>query len=1060
MNLIKRCTVSLSLALLIPAALMAQNTGSLRGQVTDPSGAAVPNASVTLTGPNNAVKVGQTDSSGNYSVAGLAPGQYTVRVMAPGFTLFEKNGLDLASGRVSNLDVPLSVQVEKQEVTVADTQQISIDPDKNAGALVLKGEDLDILPDDPDDLQADLLALAGPAAGPNGGQIFVDGFSNGQLPPKDSIREIRINSNPFSSEFDTSGYGRVEIFTKAGTDKLHGMVQMNYGDSIWNSRNPFSTNEPYYNTQNINANLSGSLFKKVSLFLDFERRANKNSNLVNGQIISPTDLTLTGFGESIISPNKLYRVSPRISYAVTPSFTLDGRYNYNNVSSSNNGISGTNLPYTNLFNGVNTSTAYQTTQNNQNVAITGTWVVTPAAINESRFQYQHNYNTNTGDNPVVNISVGDAFTTGSNFPLTYNHNNNIEYQNYTSITHKTHFIKFGVRIRDNFQGSYTTNNFTGQFSWSSIEAYTNFLEGIAAGQTLGQVFAAGYEPLQYTQAAQLSGTPLLNVNQFDAGLFIQDDWRILPNLTISPGLRYEIQNNVGDYSDIAPRIGIAWGIGPAQGRLKTPNTVLRVGYGWFYSRIPLGDTLNADRFNGMNQLSYTVNNPQFISAPALQQIGYSSAMAQQLCQASPGACAPVAAGIIQSSYLAPYAVSSTIDLKDSNLHAPVQQQTAVGVDRSLPKNMTLSVNYIYTFGLHQFQTVNINTPLPGTYVAGTLGNPVAQGLYPYGENAGVLNAYESGGVFKQQQLIFNVRVPLGSKFSLQGYYAYGHANASSGNPSNPYNFAMDYGRAPYDIRHRVQVEGTVTLPYKLRLNPNISYQSAPPFNIVEGIDQYGTTNTGSARPALVPSGFNTASCVSTSAPAGGDSLAGQIAKQGYGCAATSYGDFIVGAPISPVTGLPTLPGYGTLNVIPINYGHGFGQFFVNMRLSRTWGFGERVTGNNNNQRNQQQGQGQPGFGRGAGGPGGGGGGGGRGGGGGGFGGGGGRGGGGGGDSSGQKFTLTAGLIVRNLFNTVNYSSPEGLLLSNRFDTPLNIVANGGNGVAANRRMEINLRFSF
>ena len=209
----------------------ANHRKSLRGQVTDPSGAAIPNASVTLTGPNNSVKVAQTDNSGNYTVNALPAGQYMMRVMAPGFTLFEKPGLDLAAGRATTLDVPLSVQVEKQEVTVADTQQIAIDPDKNAGALVLKGEDLDILPDDPDDLQADLLALAGPAAGPNGGQIFVDGFSNGQLPPKDSIREIRINSNPFSSEFDQSGYGRVEIFTKAGTDKTHGMVQMNYGDS-------------------------------------------------------------------------------------------------------------------------------------------------------------------------------------------------------------------------------------------------------------------------------------------------------------------------------------------------------------------------------------------------------------------------------------------------------------------------------------------------------------------------------------------------------------------------------------------------------------------------------------------------------------------------------------------------------------------------------------------------------------------------------------------------------------------------------------------------------------
>ena len=214
---------------------------------------------------------------------------------------------------------------------------------------MLKGEDLDILPDDPDDLQADLLALAGPAAGPNGGQIFVDGFSNGQLPPKDSIREIRINSNPFSAEYDTSGYGRVEIFTKAGTDKMHAMVQMNYGDSIWNARNPYSTNEPYYNTQNINANISGSLFKKMSVFLDFERRANKNSFAIAGQQVTPatclsvTNCPIANLDESIISPNMLYRVSPRISYAVTPNFTLDGRYNYNNTSISNNGVGGFNL---------------------------------------------------------------------------------------------------------------------------------------------------------------------------------------------------------------------------------------------------------------------------------------------------------------------------------------------------------------------------------------------------------------------------------------------------------------------------------------------------------------------------------------------------------------------------------------------------------------------------------------------------------------------------------------------------------------------------------------------
>src|SRR5580658_4091077 len=116
MNLTKRCALVVCLALSIPVALLAQNTGALRGQVTDPSGAAVPNASVTLTGPNNAVKVAQTDNTGNYSVNGLAPGSYTVRVMAPGFTLVEKPAMDLAAGRANTLDVPLSVEVEKQVV--------------------------------------------------------------------------------------------------------------------------------------------------------------------------------------------------------------------------------------------------------------------------------------------------------------------------------------------------------------------------------------------------------------------------------------------------------------------------------------------------------------------------------------------------------------------------------------------------------------------------------------------------------------------------------------------------------------------------------------------------------------------------------------------------------------------------------------------------------------------------------------------------------------------------------------------------------------------------------
>jgi hypothetical protein len=545
--------------------------------------------------------------------------------------------------------------------------------------------------------------------------------------------------------------------------------------------------------------------------------------------------------------------------------------------------------------------------------------------------------------------------------------------------------------------------------------------------TLPQIFQAGNGPFQYTTAA---GNPLIGVNQVDAGLYVQDDWRVVPSVTLSLGLRYEVQTNISDKNDWAPRIGLAWGIGPGQGRQKTPNTVLRLGYGWFYTRFPLGDTLNDERFNGVTQLSYTVPNPQFLSAAALEQIGFSTAQATALG-------IPVPTG----SALAPYAQSSSTYHTDSNLHAPLQMQTAIGIDRALPKNLQLSVNYINTRGVHQFQTVDINTPLVGSYVPASLTNPFATGNYPYGQAAGIYNLYESGGIYKQNQVIFNLRAPINSRVSLQGYYAFGYANASSGSPSNPYNFAQDYGRAAYDIRNRIQVEGTVTLPWKLRLNPNISYQSAPPFNLTQGIDEYGNSLTNT-RPAFEPANFTGPAC--NSAPG--------LATSGTPCSVSTanYGNFV----INPTPGM---------KIIPINYGHAFSQFTVNMRLSRTWGFGERINGNNN-QRNQGQGgqNGQPGFG-GAGNNGGGnrgggnfngggnrnGGGGGRGG-----------GGGGGGDSSGQRFTLTAGLVARNIFNTVNPASPVGDLLDNRFDVPYQLANIGGANVSANRRMELNLRFSF
>jgi hypothetical protein len=183
------------LTLAFPNAL-AQSAGSLRGQILDPSGAVVPGAAVTLTqGPT--VLTVQSGSDGAYLFKGVPAGSYTVGVIVPGFAAFSRTNVVISAGQARQLNVSLTIAVQQQDITVNDQSAgVSVNPDENSSALVIKGSDLDALSDDPDELQNELQALAGPAAGPSGGQIYIDGFTGGQIPPKSSIREIRVNQKP------------------------------------------------------------------------------------------------------------------------------------------------------------------------------------------------------------------------------------------------------------------------------------------------------------------------------------------------------------------------------------------------------------------------------------------------------------------------------------------------------------------------------------------------------------------------------------------------------------------------------------------------------------------------------------------------------------------------------------------------------------------------------------------------------------------------------------------------------------------------------------------------
>src|SRR6266446_1104539 len=263
-----------ALLLASPRVLAQTANSTLRGQVTDPSGSTIANATVIVTTPTGGAITAGTNRDGIYELKNLAPGKYDVKVIAEGFAAFETSNVEILSGQTQKLDVPLTIEVREEKVSVTDQAATALDtnPANNAGAIVLQGKDLEALSDDPDDLQSDLQALAGPSAGPNGGQIYIDGFTGGQLPPKASIREIRINQNPFSAEYDKLGYGRIEILTKPGTDKFHGQFFFNDNNAGFKSRNPYVPTKPDYNSEMFDGNFGGPINKKASFFLDVSRR--------------------------------------------------------------------------------------------------------------------------------------------------------------------------------------------------------------------------------------------------------------------------------------------------------------------------------------------------------------------------------------------------------------------------------------------------------------------------------------------------------------------------------------------------------------------------------------------------------------------------------------------------------------------------------------------------------------------------------------------------------------------------------------------------------------------
>jgi hypothetical protein len=338
--------------------------------------------------------------------------------------------------------------------------------------------------------------------------------------------------------------------------------------------------------------------------------------------------------------------------------------------------------------------------------------------------------------------------------------------------------------------------FLGGAGITALERYRRTLAGQLAGLSDPEIRAMGGGASQFTLSA---GEPLTSVMQWDAGLFLNDDWRARPNVTLSYGLRYEAQTNLRDRSGFAPRLGLAWGLDGHSGRPS--RTVLRAGLGLFLDRVNENVTLSSRRFDGATQQAYFVADPAFF--PLV-----------------PSTSALVAAQLPQ-----------TLQIRDATLRAPRTWQASIGLDRQVARIFRLSANYLETRGYALVRSRNINGALPGQRFL-----------------------TESTGFSRGHMLQITPSLSY-KQLMIFGFYAlsYGQTDAE-GQPADPFQLRAEWGPSTFaDVRHRIVIGGNVPLPWKFSASPFVIASSGTPYNLTTGRD---TNRDGIAaeRPALLSAG--------------------------------------------------------------------------------------------------------------------------------------------------------------------------------------------------------------
>ncbi len=795
---------SLALALLLlPSALHAQHCADglrVEGAVLDPSGAALPNA--TLFAKNGVSTT--TDATGHFLFPCLAAGTARLIASAPGFSPRDLPFRGHA-GESVHLDFHLALATVNTNVEVADEDNdVSLDADHGIGTHTLNQKDVAQLADDPDDFKRQLQILAAANGGaPGAARITVDGFQNSSaLPPKASIARIVTAPDMFSAEYDTPPYqgGRVEIYTKPGASKVHGALFLTDSEGPFNATDAFSTVATPASRRRYGFELTGPITKTRSdYFLALEKRDINEFNVVNAITLDATS-TQTYFHQTVSAPQRLWIGSARADWQVNKSDTFTASFAANTNTLANQGIGGLVLP----------SAGYGSAVSEYNLRFTNTQTLSVNLLHETHaaFTWKDTAESPLSSAPGLNVA-GFFLGGGSAAQALNNRERNLEVDEDYLWTHRKQTWKIGAQSLGLFIHETDPNTFNGSFTFGGtdapvLDANNNPTGVMAPISGLEQYRRAllnlpGGTPTSY---ALTSGTALVPLSQWQLALYAEDTVKLSRRLNLSGGLRYAIQTTPTSVANFAPRAGLAWALD------KRSKTVVHLHAGLFSTVIPNATAIETSRLNGVRQSEQLIYSPSF---------------------ASP---------------LTP--TSGATDI--TTLRAPLRDlsqvpsfQSGLGIEHDFPHHWHAQANFYSGESWNQIRSRNINAPLLTAATPPTLAGALAAAR-PLAPNENLYD-FESTGHLSGKVLFLGLDQHSYKRFAF--FLGYLNFNFNTDVPNNAgfaqsaYSNKGEVGPPDWQARQRLFFFGNLNLPEKLSLSSQMDAQSGAPYNLTTGTDNNG-----------------------------------------------------------------------------------------------------------------------------------------------------------------------------------------------------------------------------